>query len=228
MPELLRRVLLVDLDGTLTDPAEGIIGCFRGALEQLGLPAPPAAELGWIIGPPLRKAFQTVSEGKADPEDALRAYRARYGVDGLFEAAVYAGVPEALTELNAAGARLILCTAKPAVYAVRILSRFGLDRHFESAYGAELDGAFEDKGDLIARILDERELSPEDCCMLGDRRHDVIAAGRHGIPTIGALWGYGSENELSEAGAAALCHSPQELFAAFMCLAGAELASSIP
>ncbi|HTR14894.1 MAG TPA: HAD hydrolase-like protein [Roseiarcus sp.] len=213
-----RTVLLVDLDGTLTDPAEGIIGCFRAALEALGLVAPATTELGWIIGPPLRQSFWHVSEGKADPEEALRMYRARYDVDGLFQATVHGGVQEALAELNAAGARLILCTAKPAVCAVRILSHFGLDHHFEAAYGAELDGTYEDKGDLIARILEERQLEADACCMLGDREHDVIAAKRHGIPTIGALWGYGGEAELSEAGAAALCATPAEIVAAFMSL----------
>src|SRR5271166_7195852 len=91
MQQLSRSVVLVDLDGTLTDPAEGIIGCFRHALEALGVFAPPAVELGWIIGPPLRQSFWHVSEGKVDPEEAVRMYRARYGVDGLFRAAVYEG-----------------------------------------------------------------------------------------------------------------------------------------
>jgi len=222
MQELSRNVLLIDLDGTLTDPAEGIVGSFRHALERLGLFAPPAAELGWIIGPPLRYSFHFVSEGKADPEAAVEMYRARYGVDGLFQATVYQGVPEALAELNAAGARLILCTAKPAPYAERILRHFALDHHFEAAYGAGLDGTYEDKGDLIARILRERRFGPSDCCMLGDRKHDVIAAARHEIPTIGALWGYGVEGELSAAGAATLCRSPAEIFAAFMSLAASK------
>jgi len=216
MQQLSRSVVLVDLDGTLTDPAEGIIGCFRHALEALGVFAPPAVELGWIIGPPLRQSFWHVSEGKVDPEEAVRMYRARYGVDGLFRAAVYEGVREALAQLTAAGARLFLCTAKPAVFAVRILRHFGLDHYFEAAYGAELEGAYEDKGDLIARILDERRLEADNCCMLGDRMHDVLAARRHGIPTIGALWGYGGEGELRAVGAAAVCATPAEIFAAFM------------
>src|SRR5574337_222578 len=166
MRSLSRNILLVDLDGTLTDPAEGIVGSFRHALERLGLFAPPAAELGWIIGPPLGHSFHLVSGGKADPEAALEMYRARYGAEGLFQATVYRGVPEALSELNASGARLILCTAKPAVYAERIIRHFALDRHFEAGYGAEA--------------------------------------------------------ELSAAGAAALCHSPGEIFAAFISLAASE------
>ena len=216
-----RSALLVDLDGTLTDPAEGIVGCFRLALESLGKTAPPAAELGWIIGPPLRGCFAHVLGAEGDPEEALKAYRSRYSTGGLFEAVVYAGVDEALAELRTAGTRLFLCTAKPIVYAERILTHFSLDRHFEAAYGDELDGRYQNKADLVARILEEQALDPSDCVMLGDRKHDVLAASRHAIPTIGALWGYGGADELREAGAAALCASPSEFPAAYWALAGA-------
>jgi phosphoglycolate phosphatase len=210
-----RSALLVDLDGTLTDPAEGIIGCFRLALETLGRIAPPAAELHWIIGPPLRACFAEALNGDADPEEALQIYRSRYSVEGLFEATVYDGVREALAELRAAGTRLFLCTAKPLVYAERILSHFGLDHHFEAAYGDELGGRFQDKADLIAHILECEGLEAGECCMWGDRKHDVLAATRNGVPTIGALWGYGGAEELRAAGAATLCESPLEVPAAF-------------
>jgi phosphoglycolate phosphatase len=216
-----RSALLVDLDGTLTDPAEGIIGCFRLALETLGQIAPPAAELHWIIGPPLRGCFAEAFNGEGDPEEALKIYRSRYSVEGLFEAVVYDGVKETLADLRAAGTRLFLCTAKPLVYAERILSHFDLERHFEGAYGDELGGRFQDKADLIAHILEREGLNPGDCCMWGDRKHDVLAASRHGIPTIGALWGYGGADELRAAGAAALCESPWHVPAAFDALPGA-------
>ena len=153
-----------------------------------------------------------------DAEEALGLYRACYSTEGLFEAQVYEGVPAALAELRAAGARLFLCTAKPAVYAERILRHFDLRRHFEGVYGAELDGRYDDKGDLIAHILASEGLEAGDCCMWGDRGYDVIAASRHAIPTIGALWGYGGAGELREAGAAALCASPSEVPAAFLAL----------
>ena len=151
-----RRVLFVDLDGTLTDPAEGIVGCFRLALAALGRPAPPGADLAWIIGPPLRRSFAEMLGGAADAEEAIAIYRARYGTEGLFEATIYEGIHDALADMTAAGTRLILCTSKPSFYAARILERFGLDRHFEAAYGAEFDGLREDKGELIAHILAER------------------------------------------------------------------------
>jgi phosphoglycolate phosphatase len=221
-----RSALLVDLDGTLTDPAEGIIGCFRLALETLGRTAPPAAELHWIIGPPLRGCFAEALNGEGDPEEGLKIYRGRYSVDGLFEAVVYDGVKQALAELRSAGTRLFLCTAKPLVYAERILSHFDLERHFDAAYGDELGGRFQDKADLIAHILESEGLAAKDCCMWGDRKHDVLAASRHGIPTIGALWGYGGADELRAAGAAALCEAPSQVPAAFTALPRAARAAA--
>ena len=221
-----RSALLIDLDGTLTDPAEGIVGCFRLALEAMGRSPPPAAELTWIIGPSLRRSFARVLGDSGDPEEALDIYRQRYSTVGLFEAVVYDGVDQALADLRMAGTRLVLCTAKPAVYAERILARFDLGRHFDAAYGDELDGRYQDKGDLIARILDEQELEADDCCMWGDREHDVLAANRHGIPTIGALWGYGGADELRAAGAAVLCAHPSEVPAAFLALPGAARAQA--
>jgi phosphoglycolate phosphatase len=210
-----RNVLLVDLDGTLTDPAEGIVGCFRYALAAMGCAAPPGVDLSWIIGPPLRRSFAKMLRETGGTEEALAIYRTRYDAEGLFEAVVYDGVTEALSRLEQSGARLFLCTSKPSVYAARILARFDLGRYFEQAYGAELDGRLEDKGDLIADILADRALDARDCVMWGDRKHDVAGAKRHAIPTIGALWGYGGERELREAGASALCAAPAEVPAAF-------------
>jgi len=155
---------------------------------------------------------------KTSNRPAIKLYRARYATVGLFEATVHEGVEQALHDLRAAGTRLFLCTAKPIVYGARVLARFGLDRHFEAAYGDELDGRYQNKADLIARILDERNLEAGDCGMWGDREHDVLAASRHGIPTIGALWGYGGAGELRAAGAAALCERPSEVPAAFRAL----------
>jgi phosphoglycolate phosphatase len=213
-----RGILLVDLDGTLTDPADGIVGCFRSALLALGVNPPPHEELLWIIGPSLRRSFAETLDGKADPEEGLEAYRACYSTAGLFRAHVYDGVTDALTRLRAADVRLLLCTAKPAVYAERILRHFDLRTFFDAVYGSELDGRFDDKGDLIAHILENERLDAGDCCMWGDRAHDVVAAARHGIPTIGALWGFGGSDELTKAGAAVLCAAPSDVPAAFAAL----------
>jgi phosphoglycolate phosphatase len=109
----MRDVLLVDLDGTLTDPAAGIVGCFRFALAEMGRAAPPGADLTWIIGPPLRRSFAEMLEGTGDPEQALAIYRRCYSSRGLFEAVAYDGVRETLIDLKAMGVRLFLCTSKP-------------------------------------------------------------------------------------------------------------------
>jgi phosphoglycolate phosphatase len=210
-----RNVLLVDLDGTLIDSAEGVVGCFRLALAEMGRIVPPEVDLSWVVGPPLRQSFAGVLGGTADPEEALGLYRSCYEAEGLFRAVVYDGAPEALSRLTQSGVRLVPCTSKPAVYAARILARLDLDRYFEKAYGSELDGRLEGKGDLIGHILADRALDPSECVMLGDRKHDVAGAMRHAIPTIGALWGYGGEKELREAGAAALCAAPRDIPSAF-------------
>lgn len=212
---LRRNVLLVDLDGTLIDPSAGIVGSFRFALAAMGRPANSGADLRWIIGPPLRQTFAKMLGGADRAEEALAIYRTRYGGEGLFEAAVYDGAPEALAQLRQSGAHLYLCTSKPIVYASRILARFDLCRYFDKAFGAELDGRLEDKGELIAHILAEQGLDAGDCVMWGDRWHDVVGAKRNAIPTMGALWGFGGEQELREAGAAALCATPSEVPATF-------------
>jgi phosphoglycolate phosphatase len=211
MPIRARPTLLLDLDGTLVDPGPGIIGSCRHALEQLGVAAPDAAALRSIIGPPIRQSFAALLGGAADVETAVGLYRARYSSVGLYEAAVYPGIVEAMQAQVARGARLVLCTAKAAVFARRVVEHFGLAPYLSGIYGAELDGRFEDKGELIGHLLAEEGLDPAQVCMVGDREHDVFAAARHGIPTVGVLWGYGGRAELEAAGAALLIEAPEAL-----------------
>ncbi|MDB5479649.1 MAG: hypothetical protein JWO83_702 [Caulobacteraceae bacterium] len=203
--------ILLDLDGTLIDPAPGILGCCRQALEALGCPARPEEDLRWVIGPPLRGSFVRLLDGRGDPEEALRLYRARYGETGLFEAGVYPGVVDALAALRARGLTLLVCTSKARPFAERIVEHFGLAPYLAGVYGAELDGRLDDKGDLIAHLLAAESLAPDAACMVGDREYDMRAAARHGIPGIGVLWGYGDAAELQGAGATALIASPTEL-----------------
>ena len=211
MPIRARKTLLLDLDGTLVDPAAGIIGCYRHALSELGVAIPEDQDLGWVIGPPMRQTFAGLLSGRADPEIAVQLYRQRYAEWGLYQAEVYQGVEWALDEHERRGTRLILCTAKPRVFALRVVEYFGLSSHLAAVYGPELDGRFDDKGDLIEHLLKIERLDPADACMVGDRKHDVVAAARHAIPTIGVLWGYGGREELTDAGAALIIESPDEL-----------------
>jgi phosphoglycolate phosphatase len=211
MPLRARQTLLLDLDGTLIDPAVGIVACYRHALAELGLGVPDGEDLRWVIGPPMRETFAGLLSGRADPERAVQLYRERYAEWGLYQAKVYDGVQQVLMEHARRGTRLVLCTAKPRVFAVRVVEHFGLSPHLAAVYGPELDGRFDDKGDLIAHLLMAEKLDPADVCMVGDRRHDVVAAARHEIPTIGVLSGYGGKEELTEAGAAMIIERPEEL-----------------
>jgi phosphoglycolate phosphatase len=202
--------LLVDLDGTLTDPGLGITRCLEHALSALGQPVP--GTLTWCVGPPLRATFAQLL-GSADPEVLDRAiglYRERFVSVGMFENAVYPGVVAGLQELRHAGHQLRVVTSKPHVYARRILDHFALSDAFVSIHGSELSGEFADKADLIRHVL-STELFEDRPHMVGDRRHDIEAAHANSLPGVGVLWGYGSGAELEAAGADTLVQSMDQL-----------------
>jgi phosphoglycolate phosphatase len=205
-----KRHIFFDLDGTLMDPAQGIIGSVRHALQELGAAVPDFETLHWVIGPPLRSSFETLLGERDRVEDALELYRSRYLGGAMFDAVLYGGIAQMLTSL-AGDYTLLLVTSKPHVMARPILAHFEIDRHFTSIHGAELDGRFDDKGELIGHVLASERIDSAEVLMVGDRKYDVLGASRHGIATIGVLWGHGGEAELTEAGAAALCARPDEL-----------------
>lgn len=205
--------LLFDLDGTLTDPRQGILACFKYSLRRLQLKAPPDLELERFIGPPLRESFAALV-GRDDGErveQAITYYRERFATVGIFENDVYPGMVETLSRLRDRGALLFVATSKPTVFAERIVEHFELDRFFSAVYGSELSGANADKKDLLARLLDAESLSPADTVMIGDRAHDVLGARANNIFPVGVLWGYGSREELLAAGARLLCEEPSGL-----------------
>ena len=206
--------VLWDLDGTLTDPFQGITRCLQHALRSCGVSDPPSSEsLARYIGPPLTDAFRELlaTDDAAEIDRAVQFYRDRFTDLGIYENAVYPGIPEALADLFAAGATLYVATSKPVGFARRIIDHFRLHTLFRDVHGSELDGTRSDKADLIAHVLNEHELLPENCIMVGDRMHDVVGARACGVTPVGVLWGYGSREELTEAGAAALCEYPHEL-----------------
>jgi phosphoglycolate phosphatase len=207
-----RRPILLDLDGTLSDPKVGITRSIRHAFDQLGRPLDPAIDLDFCIGPPLLQSLETLlgpSHVQLGPQ-ALGLYRHRYQSLGLYENTVYPGVPDALDAL-ASLADLYVATSKPTVYALHILEHFNLDRYFKGVYGSELDGARSDKGELIASLLEAEGLDPAEAVMVGDRKQDLLGAAKHGVRGVGVLWGYGSRQELLGAGASLLLAAPQEL-----------------
>lgn len=215
--------ILVDLDGTLIDPKPGLIGSIQYALGKLGLAVPVAEELLWMIGPPFRVSFPRLIGSADRTEEAIAHYRESYFNGAMYDAVVYDGIPAALEALRGAGARLFIATAKPHYYARPILERFDLARHFAGIFGPELDGTRDHKHDLIAHIIASEGVRPHGALMIGDREHDVLAAARNGIRTVGVTWGYGSVAELETAGAAVFCNSPSTLAATVLSLAGARV-----
>ena len=203
--------VLVDLDGTLVDPKPGLIGSVQYALAKLGQPVPPANELVWMIGPPLRVSFPKLLGRDDLTEQAIALYRERYLEGGMYDAIVYDGVPAALDALGDAGCRLFVATAKAHRFARPILERFDLSRRFAGIHGPELDGTNDNKADLIAHMIARHGVRAASAVMIGDREFDVTAAARNGIPAVGVTWGYGSREELTNAGAAVLCEAPVDL-----------------
>lgn len=202
--------ILFDLDGTLTDSGEGIINCAILALEHFGLPIPSREALRVIVGPPLDQSFIRFGVPAERTDEAIRVYRSRYTTVGKFENYPYPGIQETLQALKAAGHRLFVATSKPEGMSVEILEKFELAQYFELICGATLDGSRSHKADVIAYLLGQVE-SLENVVMVGDTKFDVLGAKEHGIPTIGVAWGYGTREEMLEAGAVAIAEKPEDL-----------------
>ena len=194
--------ILLDLDGTLTDPKVGITTSARYGLAKVGHVVAEDVDLDWIIGPPLKASLAKILNVELDDdlaEQALIGYRERFSVTGLFENQVYPEVDKTLNSLKARGFNLFLATAKPTIYAKQILAHFNLSHYFDEIYGSELSGERTNKGDLIAYILDQEQLTPSECLMVGDREYDILGARLHGIETIAVEYGYGSAAEIDAA-----------------------------
>jgi phosphoglycolate phosphatase len=205
--------ILFDLDGTLTNPKDGITRCIQFSLNRLGRDAPSADELLWCIGPPLKQSFSRLLESKDNGllDLALLHYRERFSEVGIYENAVYPGIASALERIHAQGFHIFLATSKPTVFATRILDHFELMQFFHGIYGSELDGSLSDKGDLIAHILKEEGLNPELTLIVGDRSHDVVGGKKNGIMTAALTYGYGTRTEIEASEPDFIFHSPVDL-----------------
>jgi phosphoglycolate phosphatase len=211
-----RNDVLIDLDGTLTDPGVGITRCIIHALERLGRPSPDASELRRYVGPPLAETFRELLGNVLDEQvtKAIALYRERFSTVGWFENHVYPEIPETLATLRQRGHRLRVVTSKPTIFSERILRHFDLAQHFAGIHGSELDGTRSDKGELVAHVLETERIDPETAVMVGDRTHDVVGARKNRVRSIGVLWGYGSIEELRTSGASMLVSTPVELLSA--------------
>jgi phosphoglycolate phosphatase len=190
-----------DLDGTLTDSRAGIARCIQHALVELGMDCPEEDTLTEYVGPSLAAAFSTLLE-TSDPvqiDRAIAGFRRRFERVGMFENALYPGIAGAIDELAAMGFRLSVVTAKPHVYATRILEHFGLADRFTRAYGPELADRAYSKDALIRQACGMERLDPQQCFMVGDRVEDIVGAKVNGLRAIAVLWGYGTHAELEAA-----------------------------
>lgn len=213
------QYILFDLDGTVTNPEEGITKSFAYALEHMGIHVEDRSELRKVIGPPLLQSFDEFYHfTKEQAIEATAKYRERYGDVGWAENEVYDGVEEMLKTLSEAGAKLILATSKPERYAVQIMEHFGLAKYFTMLCGAD-DYAKDrsTKEQVIRYALEQNGITDiGEVVMVGDRKYDVVGASVFGIPTVGVLYGFGDEEELKAAGAAHIVATPQELLSYLM------------
>lgn len=209
------NTILFDLDGTLTDPKEGITKCVQYALKYFDINEPNLDELKKFIGPPLKESFMVyyhLDEVKA--EQAIEKYRERFSTVGLFENGVYEGIEALLKALKIAGKKLAVATSKPTIYSERILEHYGLRKYFEVVVGSELDGTRVNKAEVICEVLkqlniDEKSLNS--VVMIGDRKHDILGAKACQLTSIGVKFGYAEIGELEAAGADYVAESVEAL-----------------
>lgn len=198
-----------DLDGTLTDPFEGITQCILYALDKLGFPQPTNDYLHSCIGPPLYDTFPEMVGEELTPR-AIDLYRERFNDVGWLENEPYDGIHDALVAIADSGYTMYVATSKPRIAAGRIVEHFGMAQYFEGVFGCELDGTRANKTELLSYAVDANP-NASTRMMIGDRKHDLIGAIANGIRPIGVAYGYGSTEELNTAGATAIADAPCDL-----------------
>jgi phosphoglycolate phosphatase len=209
-------LILFDLDGTLTDPFEGISRSVGHALARMDLPSLTLLQQRAFIGPPLHDSFAAMGLDDLAVEQAVTHYREYFSERGLYENRVYDGIPEALDTLTRAGLTLAVATSKPTHFAEEILSYFGLAPFFSFVSGSTLDGARRHKTDIIDFALAWHTVDPTEALMVGDRAQDILGAATSGVRKIGCRWGYAEPGELEQAGAGVIAETPFDLVSAIL------------
>lgn len=213
------KYILFDLDGTLTDSKEGITKSVQYALSKLDIDVQDLDSLEKFIGPPLMDSFMEyydLSEDKASI--ALNYYRERFSKIGLFENKVYPKIEVLLSELGKHNFQLIVATSKPTVFSTQILKHFKLDRFFYDIVGSTLDGTRSRKADVIKYALNKNNIKDTEAIMIGDRNYDILGAKENNLPSIGVTYGYGSYDELKNAGASHIVKNVDELLERLLCI----------
>ncbi len=208
----MKKNILFDLDGTLTDSGEGIMNCAALALRHLSLPVPSRVQLREFVGPPLNETFLRYGVPADKIQEAIDVYRSRYNPIGKYENTPYPGIQALLDTLKQERFGLYVATSKPEATSIDILEHFDLARFFDRICGASMDLSRTSKEAVIAYLLEQLGTDGRKV-MVGDTKFDVLGAAAHGIPAIGVSWGYGSVSEMEQAGAAAIAHTMDELLA---------------
>ena len=205
--------LFFDLDGTLTDPAEGITNSVVHALKKWGIEVGDKRELYCFIGPPLSASFKKYY-GFSDSEALLcvEYYREYFRDRGIFENKVYGGIPELLERLRSEGKKIVLATSKPEIFAKQILDHFDLTKYFDFVAGASMDESRNKKADVIRYAIDSLEIKDVSAVlMIGDREQDMTGARANGLDALGVLYGYGDRSELEGAGAKCVAETVEDI-----------------
>ena len=206
------RVIAFDLDGTLADPAAGLLPTFAYALSKMGVDYGTRDSLRRYIGPPLVSAWrEDFGFSEEELRRAMDYFHEYYDVYGWWDNTLYPGIPDLLAALKRAGKKVLLATSKPQRFAGRILPRLGLSPYFDAVVGALSDGERDKKWEVLSAGLSLLGEKPEDAVLIGDRRFDAEGAGRVGADAVGVLYGHGSEKELREATFLALVRTADEL-----------------
>ncbi len=216
----MKRIVLFDLDGTLTDPGIGITNSAMYALDKFGIRVEDRSELYKFIGPPLLNSFMEFFDFSEEvAEQAIVYYREYYKDKGMLENKVYEGIPELLETMKEQGLILAVATSKVETFAVQILEHFNLSQYFEVVAGSDFENVRNTKGKVIAYALDKLEecigenvsVLKQSAIMVGDRLHDVVGAKENDLQSIGVLFGYGSRDELENVGADFIVDKPADI-----------------
>lgn len=208
------KIILFDLDGTLTDPGQGITNSVAYALEKFGVSVDDKRELYKFIGPPLKDSFMKYyGFTESEALKAIEFYREYFRDTGIFENQVYDGVKELLGDIRSSGRKIVLATSKPEEFAKRILEHFHLSEYFHVVAGASMDSSRSKKGDVIKYALEMcKAATCSEVIMIGDREHDIFGARENGIDSVGVLYGYGNRQELENAGATYIAERVSDIF----------------
>lgn len=208
-----KKYILFDLDGTLTDSQEGIVNSIEYMLEAYGIRVEDRSQLRPWLGPPLKDSLMKYyGFDRKTALEGVDKYREYFDRKGIFENKVYPGVETMLSQLKERGCELYVATSKPETAAVRIMEHFGLSRYFTYVGGATLDDSRTKKGDVLRYVLGIiGDVDKSQIIMVGDRENDVMGAKENGVEVIGVLYGYGTRQELCEAGADYIAETAEDI-----------------